>query len=273
MLIDTHCHLDADAFDLDRDAVVDRARAGGVTMMVLPAGHVEHFAHTAAVAHRYALAYALGTHPLWTPRAEEAHIDVLREAATRAKADGRFVAIGEIGIDLYEPGLDVRRQEWFFREQLKVARDLVLPVIVHVRKSADLLLKHLRQIEVPGGIVHAFNASVQQAQPFVERGFRLGFGGAMTYTGSQRIRRFAATLPDSAWVLETDAPDIPPQWLRDRATGVAQRNEPGELPRIAEVMAELRGQPVAAIVAQNRVNACAALPRLAPLLLQPSIVH
>lgn len=266
MLIDTHCHLDADAFDADRDAVVARARTQGVSMMVLPAGHIEHFDVTAAVAHRYRLAYALGTHPLWTPRAQEGDVDALREAAGRAKQDMRFVAIGEIGIDLHEPGLDVPRQEWFFREQLKVARDLELPVIVHVRKSADLLLKHLRRIEVQGGIVHAFNASAQQAQPFVERGFRLGFGGAMTYAGSQRIRRFAATLPDDAWVLETDAPDIPPQWLRDRATGIAARNEPGELPRIAEVMAELRGRPLAEIVAQNRANACAALPRLAALL-------
>jgi TatD DNase family protein len=175
------------------------------------------------------------------------------------------VAIGEIGIDLHEPGLDLGRQEWFFAEQLKVARDLALPVIVHVRKSADLLLKHLRRIEVRGGIIHAFNASAQQAQAFVERGFRLGFGGAMTYTGSLRIRGFAAALAETAWVIETDAPDIPPQWLRDRATGLASRNEPGELPQIAAVMAQLRGRTVAEIAAQNRINACAALPRLAPL--------
>lgn len=266
MLIDTHCHLDAEEFDADRDAVVARARAAGVGMMVLPAGHVEHFGKCAAVAHAYGFAYALGTHPLWIDRALDEHIALLRAAAQAALQDRRFVAIGEIGIDLHEPGLDLARQEWFFAEQLKVARELALPVIVHVRKSADLLLKHLRRIEVPGGIIHAFNASAQQAQPFVERGLRLGFGGAMTYAGSQRIRRFAATLPDTAWVIETDAPDIPPQWLRDRDTGAARRNEPGELPQIAQVMAELRGRTVAEIAAQNRINACAALPRLAPLL-------
>ena len=266
MLIDTHCHLDAEEFDADRDQVVARARAGAVSMMVLPAAHAAHFAKCAAVAHGFGLAYALGIHPLWIDRAQEADIAQLRIAAAAARDDARFVAIGEIGIDLHEPGLDVPRQEWFFREQLKVARDLALPVIVHVRKSADLLLKHLRRIEVAGGIIHAFNASAQQAQPFLERGFRLGFGGAMTYAGSQRIRRFAATLPDTAWVLETDAPDIPPQWLRDRATGMATRNEPGELPRIAQGMAELRGQPLAQVAAQNRINACSALPRLAALL-------
>ncbi|MDZ7653110.1 MAG: TatD family hydrolase [Burkholderiaceae bacterium] len=265
MLIDTHCHLDADEFDADRDAVVARARAGGVSMMVLPAGHVDHFAQCAAVAHEFGFAYALGTHPLWIDRALDEHVDRLRAAAVAAQADHRFVAIGEIGIDLHQPGLSVLRQEWFFAEQLKVARDLALPVIVHVRKSADLLLKHLRRVEVPGGIIHAFNASAQQAEAFVERGFRLGFGGAMTYAGSLRIRRLATTLPDTAWVIETDAPDIPPQWLRDRSTGAARRNEPGELPAIAQVMAELRGQSLAQIAAQNRINACAALPLLAPL--------
>ncbi len=266
MLIDTHCHLDAGEFDADRDAVVARARAGGVAMMVLPAGHAEHFDTTAAVARQYGFAYALGTHPLWTDRALEAHVDHLRAVAQAALADVRFVAIGEIGIDLHVQGLDLPRQEWFFREQLKVARDLALPVIVHVRKSADLLLKHLRRIDVPGGIVHAFNASPQQLPPFLECGLKLGFGGAMTYDGSRRIRGFAASLPDDAWVIETDAPDIPPQWLRDRASGQAARNEPGELPRIAQVMAELRGSAVEAIAAQNARNACAALPRLAALL-------
>jgi TatD DNase family protein len=265
MLIDTHCHLDDDEFDADRADVVARARERGVAMMVLPAGHADHFAKCAAVAHAFGFAYALGTHPLWIDRALDEHIEVLRAGAQAALSDPRFVAIGEIGIDLHESGLDVPRQEWFFREQLKVARDLGLPVIIHVRKSADMLLKHLRRVEVTGGIVHAFNAAAQQAQMFVGLGLKLGFGGAMTYAGSQRIRRFAATLPDTAWVIETDAPDIPPQWLRDRESGVAARNEPGELPRIAQVMAELRGRPLAEIVEQNRANACAALPRLAPL--------
>ncbi len=266
MLIDTHCHLDADEFDADRDAVVARARAGGVQMVVMPVGHVDHFAKAKAVAHRYGLAYALGTHPLWTDRALESDIETLRDAVRTALEDPRFVGIGEIGIDQYVPDLDVPRQEWFYREQLKVARDFGLPVIVHVRRSADLLLKHLRRFEVPGGIIHAFNASPEQASHFLARGFRLGFGGAMTYEGSQRIRRFAATLPDHAWVLETDAPDIPPQWLRDRESNVARRNEPGELPQIAAVMAQLRGVDAHSVAAQNRNNAVAALPRLAALL-------
>jgi TatD DNase family protein len=260
MWIDTHCHLDADEFDADRDAVVERARTAGVSMVVMPAGHIDERDKAVQVAGRHGFAYALGMHPLWLAGAAPADIDRLRDMLPAALEDPRFVAIGEIGIDLVEAQTDPERQQWFFREQLKVARDFALPVIVHVRRSADLLLKHLRAIEVPGGIIHAFNGSAQQAQQFVERGFRLGFGGALTYNGSQRIRRHAQELPEHAWVLETDAPYIPPQWLR--VDGIAQRNEPAQLPRIAEDLAALRGVSVPSLAAQNRANATAALPRL-----------
>ncbi|MFO0206400.1 MAG: TatD family hydrolase, partial [Betaproteobacteria bacterium] len=177
--------------------------------------------------------------------------------------------IGEIGLDFFVPAPNVARQEHFYRAQLRLARDLGLPVVVHVRRSADALLRELRRIEVPGGILHAFNGSEQQAEQFVARGFKLGFGGAMTYRGSQRIRRLAAGLPLAALVLETDAPDIPPQWLRDGAH--VARNEPAELPRIAQELLALRqaGAGGAAtldeLAAATRAFAGAALPRLAAL--------
>ncbi len=261
--VDTHCHLDADEFDADRDAVVARARAAGVTMMVLPSVHVAGFAKTAQVAKHYGVAYALGLHPLWLEHAQDDHIEALRSAVRAALTDPHFVAVGEIGLDFFVPDVDVARQEWFYREQLKVAREFQLPVLLHVRRSADALLKHLRRIEVPGGIAHAFNGSSEQAQAFIERGFCLGFGGAMTYEGSKRIRRLAATLPDTAWVLETDAPDIPPQWLR--VDGQPQRNEPAELPRMAQTLAQLRQTSLEALAQRNLDNTLAALPRLSAL--------
>ncbi|MCS6944784.1 MAG: TatD family hydrolase [Sutterellaceae bacterium] len=261
MWIDTHCHLDAAEFDADRDVVVARARAAGVTAMVLPSVHTAHFAATAAVAQRYGLAYALGIHPLWIADAGEEDIDRLRDAVRAALSDPHFVAIGEIGLDYFVADADRARQQWFYREQLRIARDLSLPVILHVRRSADDLLKELRRLEVPGGIAHAFNGSAQQADQFIARGFRLGFGGAATYAGSLRIRRLAADLPAHAIVLETDAPDIPPQWLR--RDGVALRNEPAQLPRIAAEIAALRGMSLHTLAALNRANVIAALPRLA----------
>lgn len=268
MWIDTHCHLDAAEFDADRDQVVATMRASGVAMAVLAAAHVEHFGTTRAVAHRYGFGYALGLHPLWIERAQEGDLEVLRAALHEFGADPNLVAVGEIGIDLWVPGLDTARQEWFYREQLKLARAAAAPVIVHVRRSADLLLKHLRQIALPGGIVHAFNGSAQQAQQFIDLGFKLGFGGALSYAGSQRIRHLAATVPATGWVLETDAPDMPAQWLRQahHDSGAPLRNSPAELPRIGAEMAALRGMPLAAVAEQNRANAVAALPRLAALL-------
>jgi TatD DNase family protein len=173
------------------------------------------------------------------------------------------VAVGEIGLDYFVPHLksDAARehQEWFYREQLHLARRLGLPVLLRVRRSADMLLKELRRIDSVGGIAHAFNGSAQQAAAFVARGFRLGFGGAMTFERALQIRRLAQTLPDTAMVLETDAPDIAPAWL------YRQRNAPAELPRIAETLAALRHWSVVETARRTTENAYAALPRLLPL--------
>jgi TatD DNase family protein len=145
--------------------------------------------------------------------------------------------VGEIGLDHFVPGLDRVRQARFYKAQLALARDAGLPVILHVRRSADALLQGLRRCGVAGGIAHAFNGSRVQADVFTGLGFRLGFGGTLTFERALQIRRLAAELPASALVLETDAPDIPPHWLyrtaAERAAGLVSRNEPAELPRIA----------------------------------------
>lgn len=268
--IDTHCHLDAPEFAPDRDAVLQRARAAGVGMLVLPAVAAGHFDDVRELAHRHRLAYALGIHPLFVDRADDADLDRLDEALRRHAGDERLVAVGEIGLDHFVPGLDPARQQRFYEAQLKLARDAGLPVILHVRRSADALLKGLRRIVVPGGIVHAFNGSYAQAGHFVERGFRLGFGGAMTFDRALQIRRLAAELPETALVVETDAPDIPPHWLyrtaAQRANGETSRNEPAELPRIGAVLAGLRGWTATQTAAITGANAAAALPRLAALI-------
>jgi len=268
--IDTHCHLDAAEFDADRDAVVARGRAEGVGMMVLPAIDALNFATVRELAHRHGLAYALGIHPLYVPGSAEDDLDRLADALARWRDDPRLVAVGEIGLDFFVPDQDGTRQERFYQAQLKIARDAGLPVILHVRRSADALLKGLRRIEVAGGICHAFNGSAQQATHFIERRFALGFGGAMTFERALNIRSLAARLPAHAPVLETDAPDIPPHWLyrtaAEREAGQSSRNEPAELPRIAATLAELRGWSLAEAAEQTSTNALAALPRLAPLI-------
>ena len=270
MWIDTHCHLDASEFAGDLAGVRARARAAGVLHCVLPAVASGNFAAVRSLAHRFGDSYALGIHPLCAGTAGDEDLVALDHALREHRDDPRLVAVGEIGLDYFVPGLDPARQEHFYREQLALARRHELPVLLHVRRSADQLLKHLRRAGV-GGIAHAFNGSAQQAGEFVRLGFRLGFGGTVTYERSLQIRRLAGELPLSALVLETDAPDIPPHWLyttaEQRAAGAAQgRNEPGELPRIGAVLAGLRGMTPQALAEATVANACAALPRLAALL-------
>ncbi len=268
--VDSHCHLDAREFDPDREAVLARACAAGVTMQVLPAVDVAGFDAVRALAHRAGLAYALGIHPLYVDRAADGDLERLAAALEVHRDDPRLVAVGEIGLDHFVPGLDRARQEHFYAEQLKLARHFGLPVILHVRRSADALLKQLRRIDVAGGIAHAFNGSEAQARQFAARGFKLGFGGAMSFERALQIRHLATQLPDEVPVLETDAPDIPPQWLyvkaTERATQPPARNEPAELPRIAATLAGLRGWTLAQTAERTTANACAALPRLAALL-------
>ena len=269
MWTDTHCHLDAPEFDTDRSAVLLRARAAGVTQLVLPAVEVANFDAVHALAHTHGCAYALGIHPLCVGRAQDDDLDRLQEALQQHRDDPRLVAVGEIGLDHFVPGLDRERQARFYTAQLKLARDAGLPVVLHVRRSADSLLQGLRRIAVAGGIAHAFNGSAVQAQHFTARGFKLGFGGTLTFDRALQIRALATTLPETALVLETDAPDIPPHWLyrtaAERAAGASSRNEPGELPRIAAVLAELRGWTLAHTAEATSANARAALPKLAGL--------
>lgn len=265
MWIDTHCHLDAAEFGAEAEAVAARAAGLGVTAIVIPAIARNNFQVVRDLAHRRAgCVYALGIHPIFVPQAEEADLDVLRERVREAVDDPRFIAIGEIGLDFFVPGLSDpplrEKQEFFYSEQLKIARDFGLPVLLHVRRSQDVILKYLRRIDVGRGIAHAFNGSFQQAQEFIRLGFKLGFGGAMTFPRALQIRRLAAQLPLEAIVLETDAPDISPIWVHP------DRNSPEQLPRIGEELAALRSQDAASVARITSDNARAVLPRLATLI-------
>ena len=269
--IDTHCHLDAAEFDADRDVVRQNAKTLGVEKCVIPAVMVSHFDEVRLLAHRHADAYALGIHPLYTPHAKDTDLATLDTQLHAHREDPRLVAVGEIGLDGFVPEINTpeafAKQTHFFEAQLQLAQRHQLPVILHVRRSADGLLKGLRQFPVAGGIAHAFNGSLQQAKMFIEMGFKLGFGGAMTYDRATKLRALAIELPLSALVLETDAPDIPPHWMyttaEDREKGKAQgRNSPAELPRIASVLAELRGISLEELAAASSANARQALPRL-----------
>lgn len=282
--IDTHAHLDAAelaALPGGALAVSDAARRAGVVACVLPAVAAAHWPAVRQLAHDGGHAYALGIHPLYVPQAVEADLAALDAALTRHAGDPRLVAVGEIGLDYFVPALCTpamrERQQFFYRAQLVLARQHQLPVLLHVRKSADHLLKHLRAVwaHSPGGkppagqagLAHAFSGSTEQAQAFLALGFKLGVGGAATFEPARRLRHLAASLPATALVMETDSPDMPPHWLyttaAQRQAGQAQGiNTPSELPRIGAEVAALRGVAPSVWAAQTTANALAALPRL-----------
>jgi TatD DNase family protein len=275
MWIDTHCHLDAAEFKALAHEIRAQAASKNVVHCIYPAVELGNFAAVRGLAHGLGDSYALGIHPLYVPQAATDDLERLDEALAEHRDDPRLVAVGEIGLDFFVPALcepDMReKQTHFYRAQLKLARKHGLPVILHVRRSADQLLSGLRDIVVSGGIAHAFNGSDQQAQQFVGRGFALGFGGAMTYERATRLRHLGTFLPIEAMVMETDAPDIPPHWLyvtaQQRAAGVPQGiNSPAELPGIGALLAGLRGMPAEALAQATARNACRVLPKLAGLL-------
>jgi len=261
--VDTHCHLDAPELLANLPSILEESAQKGVQAILLPAVQASDFVHVKELAHQYAkqipgLVYTLGIHPLYIQRAKESDLQVLQEAIEANLEDPRFVGIGEIGLDYFVESLDPQRQDFFFQGQLDLAQQFQLPVVLHVRRSQDAILKALRQRTIPGGIAHAFNGSFQQAEQFIDMNFKLGFGGAATYTRALQIRRLLKELPLDSIVTETDSPDIPPAWLRDEGL---EFNSPSYLPRIATELADIRGIGRDQFALAVMQNASQALPR------------
>lgn len=246
-LIDTHCHLDVDDFDADRSAILERCRAAGISRIVVPAIHAAGWGKLLELCHQETALYpALGLHPVYIDSHRDGDLMVLKEKLTSENP----IAIGEIGLDYFLEDLDKQRQQQIFEAQLQIAREAGLPVILHVRKAHDQVLAALRRIRVPGGIAHAFNGSLQQAQQYLELGFKLGFGGTLTYERSRKIRQLAHDLPLEAIVLETDAPDMVVSQHR------GERNSPEYLPEVLTALGEIRRQDVSSLAEQTTRNAC-----------------
>lgn len=216
--------------------MIARAQSAGVAHIVIPAVERSNFDTVRHWAHRIPGAvYALGIHPLYAHRCAPGDLDELARQLREHRKDPKLVAVGETGLDGFVPGLDFAPQVACFKAQLKLACEFDLPVIMHVRKAQDAVLKQLRVCQPVSGIAHAFNGSLQQADAFVRLNCALGFGGALTFERALQIRRLLMQVDHNAIVMETDSPDIAPHWL------YKQRNEPGELPRIAGMAAHLLG--------------------------------
>ncbi|MFZ5756734.1 MAG: TatD family hydrolase [Pseudomonadota bacterium] len=247
MLIDSHCHIDVAEFDADRADVLGRAAQGGVGAIVVPGIRRADFASQKAVCEESVqLHAAYGLHPVYLHEHHPGDVTALGDWLVRE----RPVAVGEIGLDYFVETLDRQRQQRLFDDQLALARDLDLPVILHVRRSHDAVLATLRRFRLRrGGICHAFAGSPDQAQHYIRLGFLLGFGGAATFDRANRLRGTLRELPLEAIALETDAPDIPPSF-----TGRGGRNSPEFLPRIAAMLADIRGMAPAAFAQATSAN-------------------
>ncbi len=247
MLIDSHCHLDVADFDADRDEVLARCVAGGVGSIIVPGVRLADFAAQRAVCDQSVLLHAVyGLHPVYLDEHRPGDVTALGEWLTREKPP----AVGEIGLDYFIAALDRTRQQRLFEQQLDLAKALNLPVILHVRRSHDAVLATLRRFSLPrGGICHAFAGSLDQARHYRDMGFLLGFGGAATFDRANRLRATLRALPLDAIALETDAPDIPPCFVERGG-----RNSPDFLPRIAGVLADVKGVTVAELAAATTRN-------------------
>jgi TatD DNase family protein len=246
-LIDTHCHLDVAEFDADRTAILAQCRSAGITRIVIPAIHAAGWQKLLQLCRKEAGLYpALGLHPVYIDSHKDADLHALEKMLQTEKP----VAVGEIGLDFFLTDLDRQRQQAIFEAQLQLAQNAGLPVLLHVRKAHDQVLATLRRIRVKGGIAHAFNGSLQQAQQYLELGFKLGFGGTLTYERSSKIRQLAQNLPIEAIVLETDAPDMVVAQHR------GERNSPEYLTHVLTAMADLRQMDAKALAQQTTANAC-----------------
>ncbi len=267
-LIDTHAHLQAGVFESDLDALVACARAQGLQSALICASSPDDWGAARDTAHRYGFGYLLGIHPFEAHRTRPADLRALEARIDAALADPHFIGVGEIGLDRVVPLAGDAAAEAVFAAQLKMARDRSLPVSIHSRKAHDRILAGLKRFPAASGAVHAFNGSPEDARRFLAFGLRLGFGGSLTYSGSLRIRRTLARLPAGAWVLETDAPDMPGVGRRAAAEsrGVPPRTEPADLADVCREAARLRGITAEAAAEESAAAACAAFPRLQRLL-------
>ncbi|UQI42615.1 TatD family hydrolase [Vreelandella venusta] len=251
MLIDAHCHLDFEAFDDDRDAVIENAKAVGVEHFVVPSTTRSLWPNVLTLAARKEVSSCVGLHPYFVGQHANDDLIALEQllAEQKVEAEKRVVAIGECGIDgRFRESLD---KQWaYFDAQLGLAKQFVLPIVVHCVKANDQVSKRLRQLALPrGGLIHAFSGSYEQATKFLDLGYTLGLGGAITYERAQRLRNVVSRLPDDGFVLETDSPDMPLSGYQ------GQRNEPCRVAKVASVVAALRHQSFEKIAALSSANA------------------
>ena len=249
-LVDTHCHLDFDKFEEDRDAIVQRAVEHGVTRIIVPALDLQNCEPVLKLTEQYDGVFAaMGIHPNSTAVLPSNWLETIKTHAQHPKV----VAIGEIGLDYYWDDSPKEVQHEALRRQLMLAAELDLPVIIHNRDASEDVIRLLAESPLAGrerpGVLHSFSADWATAQAALDMGFYLGFTGPVTFKKAEELREIVAKMPLDRILVETDAPYLTPQPFRGK------RNEPGYVRFVAEKIAEVRGMETAVFAAQSTENA------------------
>lgn len=246
-MIDSHCHLDFDAFEPDRSDVIELAKKNGITHILVPGTRANTWSKQIQLGEQYPELYiALGLHPYFLDSAKESHIDSLDQLLSAHQT--QVVGVGEIGLD-FSIQTETTRQAYFFERQLDLAIHHHLPVIIHHRRSHNQIIQTLKRKQVTrGGVIHAFSGSLYEAQSYLDMGFLLGVGGTITYSRAQKTRKALAGVPLEGLLLETDAPDMPMEGKQ------GMRNSPVYLPAVLNALAAIRTETKAQIAHQTDVN-------------------
>ena len=257
MWIDSHCHLDFEPLNGNINSVLNLCTKNDIMCIIVPSIKPDNLDKVIEISHQHKQCfYALGFHPMYVKDLSDNDLSLLE----RYIKNFNPIAVGEIGLDLFASKDNLERQEFFFSQQLLLAKKYDLPVILHVRSAIDIILKYLRRYNIKGGVAHAFNGSIQQAEQFIKMGFKLGFGGAMTYPRATHLQKLAKEIPIDSIILETDSPDMLPFWRKNNGF-----NQPSEIANIGSFLAKLRGSNPLIIAENIRLNTQQVFPKLGEL--------
>ena len=246
--VDTHCHFDFPPFSGNEASALQLASESGVQSLIVPAVTSDRFQMIIDLSRQYSAIYpALGLHSIYIARHNEQALAQLEDYLKQP--ENRIVAIGEIGLDNYIASPQLEAQIALLKSQFQLAKRYDLPVILHSRKTHDLLTQLLRQNKLPKtGVVHGFSGSLEQAQQFIKLGYYIGVGGTITYARAQKTRNAIAALPLTSLLFETDAPDMPVAGFQ------GQPNRPEHLVQILAALSEIRRESKEQIAEQIYQN-------------------
>ena len=246
-LIDIGANLTHDSFDKDRDRVIQRAAFSGISRMIVTGASKEGSTQAYRLSKKYpeVLYATAGVHPHHAADYDDETDNLLREL----NKEPTVVAVGECGLDFRPQQADKRTQLHFFETQLNIAADARLPVVIHSVRATETVIQLIKKFKTPGGMIHSFSGSTEQARQLIDLNFYISLGGSVTYDNAKKIRKVAKEIPLTSLLLETDAPDQPDQ------KNQGKRNEPAYLVNTLEVISELREESAEAIATQTTTNA------------------